>query len=267
MATSLGSFLRVLKWSYKNDFVEPFPEIVLFLGVVLIASNSFLDVAGATNLFVNLTWKSILILVIFVGIGGIRGYSLALEKGEITRQMLTLRVSRTKFIFLKWLSLFVIFFAVLLSVDAVAFFVFLGYFPSVTVYTLWGAAPVMVFALVLAEQVLLLLFLNSLVMLISFATRRTTVAMLVFLAFALFTAMPYSFVSSGIPNFLQLGYGDYTIVNGLSSYIYDLLYRPSAIAAAASPTMEVYLALIYRVLAGLGFFAVALQLFKGVDMD
>jgi hypothetical protein len=263
----LRSFLRILKWSYKNDFVEPFPEIVLFLGIVLIASNSFLDVTGTTNLFVSLTWKSILIIVIFVGIGGIRGYSLALEKGEITRQMLTLQISRTKFIFLKWLSLFAIFFAVLLSVDVVAFFVYLGYFPSFAAYALWSTAPVMVFALMLAEQVLLLIFLNSLVMLISFATRRTTVALLVFLAFTLFSAMPLSFVSSGIPNFLQLGYGDYTIVNGLSSYIYDLLYRPSALAAAASPTMEVYVALIYRVLAGLGLFALALQVFKGVDID
>lgn len=262
----MGDFLKVLRWTFKNDFVEPLPELVLLLGVVEVASHNFLGL-GTTGQFDNLTWNLDVLILIFVAIAGVMSYSLALERGQVAQQFLSLRVSRAKFVALKWASLFVTFVAFVLILDFVAFFLYLGYFPNFGSYSNWAAAPVFVFALMVGEQMLLLAFLNSLVMAISFGIRRTTVSLLVFLAFTLFTAGYISFGSTIIPQYLQLGYGDYLIVNSFSTYAFNVLYRPAAFALASAPDLTDCLALAYRVISAVVLFFAGLALLVRADLD
>lgn len=266
--TGLGDFARLLLWTYKNDFIEPFPEIVLFLSIVIVVDQSFLyGVDVASGVFANISWNLILLIIIFVGIGGSRSYGIALDRGEAVHQMLALRIPRWRFAFLKWLALFVTFASILLVVDFVAFFVYLGYFPSVSAYSLWGGAPLVTFGLAVGEQLALLFFLNSAMLMISFGVKRTTASLLIFLVFALLAARLYAVGPPGILGDFQLGYGDYNIVNSFSTYLFTLFYRPASQLANSSPSIDVVVGLLYRVLGGLILLLGGIQLFRRSDLD
>ena len=246
--------------------MEPLPELVLLLGVVSVASHKFLD-QGTSNLFESLTWNLDILLLIFVGIAGVMSYSLAMEKGQIAQQFLSLRVSRAKFVALKWTSLFVIFVIFALLLDFVAFFLYLGYFPNLGAYPNWGDSPGFTFLIMMGEQLVLLAFLDSLVMAISFGLRRTTVSLLVFLAFTLFSAGYLALGTSILPQYLQLGYGDYLVVNGFSTYVFSLLYRPETVVLSTAPALTDYLALTYRVLGTVILFLAGLAFLVRADLD
>jgi hypothetical protein len=262
----LSNLLRILGWTYKNDFVEPLPELILLLGVVSVASHNFLG-QGTSDLFSRLTWDLDIIILVFVAIAGVRSYSQALERGEVAQQFLSLRISRAKFVLLKWLSLFIIFVIFALTLDAVAFVLYLGFFPSVGSYSAWGDAPVLTFLVMLTEQIVFLAFLNSLVMAVSFGLRKTTVSLLVFFAFTLFSAGYLVLGSTFLPDYLQIGYGDYIAVNGLSTYAYDLLYRSAQVAQSSTPAMADYLALVYRALGAVILYFAGLGLLIRADLD
>ncbi|MDG7009086.1 MAG: hypothetical protein JRN06_12825 [Nitrososphaerota archaeon] len=264
----MKDFVSVLKWTFKNDFGEPFPELLVFLFVFVVATSNFIDAQGTDELFANLTWRVIIILIIMVGIGGMRSYSQALERGEMGLEMLNLRASRVRFAFLKYLAVLLIFAVILLVVDIVGFAEFLGYFPSIQYYSMWGSAPTATFAIMFLEQLLLLFFLNSVIFLIALAVRRPTVVLLGFFVFAIFLAMPSTFTQLKVPEYLQLGYGDYEIVNQLSGFFFVLFYRNTAsqIHIFAPNTVAVF-SLIYRGSVGVAALVSALQIFKKADMD
>ena len=263
---NMGNFEKILRWTYKNDFVEPLPELVLMLGMVSVVSHNFLD-QGTSGLFASLTWNLDILVLIFVGIAGVMSYSLALERGQIAQQFLSLRVSRARFVFLKWASLFVIFVVFVLLLDFVAFFLYLGYFPNLGAYPNWGESPGFTFLIMIGEQLVLLAFLNSLVMAISFGLRRTTISLLVFLAFTLFSAGYLTFGTSLLPQYLQLGYGDYMFVNSFSTYTFSLLYRPTSVVLSTAPTLTDYLALAYRVTGALVLFFTGMAFLVRADLD
>lgn len=262
----LSELGKVLRWTFKNDFVEPLPELVLLLCVISVASHNFLNI-GASDLFSSLTWNLDVLLLIFVGIGGAMSYSMALERGQLAQQFLSLRTSRTKFVLLKWTSLFIIFVALALPLDFAAFFLYMGYFPSLPAYSAWPDAPMLTFLIAVLEQMIFLAFLNSLVMAISFSIQRTTVSLLIFLAVGLFSAGYLSLGSVPIPDYLRLGYGDYLIVSSFSAYGFDLLYRPAAVVAASMPTVADLLALAYRSLGAFALFVVGLWGLVRADLD
>ncbi|MDG7008633.1 MAG: hypothetical protein JRN06_10410 [Nitrososphaerota archaeon] len=262
----MGDFAKVLRWTYKNDFVEPLPELILLLGVVSVASHNFLSV-GTSDVFESLTWNLDILILIFVGIAGVMSYSLAMERGQIAQQFLSLRISRARFVVLKWASLFAIFVIFALLLDFVAFFLYLGYFPNLGAYSNWGDGPGFAFLVMIGEQLVLLAFLDSLVMAVSFALRRTTVSLLVFLAFALFSAGYLTFGTSILPNYLQLGYGDYIVVNSFSTYVYSLLYRPAAVIISTAPTLTDYLALAYRMIGAVVLFFAGMAFLVRADLD
>jgi ABC-type transport system involved in multi-copper enzyme maturation permease subunit len=264
----MKDFVRVLKWTFNNDFAEPFPELLVFLFVFVVATSNFIDVGGTDQLFANLTWKVIVVLIIMVGIGGTRSYSQALERGEIGLEMLSLKISRIRFALLKYLAVFLIFAGILFVADVVAFFEFLGYFPSVQNYSMWGFAPTATFAIMFLEQLLLLFFLNSLIFLLALTAKRPTVVLLGFFVFAIFFAMPSMFTQLTIPKFLAIGYGDYEIVNQLSGFVFVLLYRNTTSQIAIfAPKTDAVLSLIYRGCVGAVTLIAALQVFKRVNMD
>ena len=229
-------------------------------------SHNFLGVETSEQ-FTSLTWNLDILILVFVAIAGAMSYSLALERGEVAQQFLSLRVSRARFVALKWASLFLIFVVFALLLDFVAFFLYLGYFPDFGSYSAWGIAPGLTFLIMVGEQFALLAFLNSLVMVASFGIRRTTVSLLVFLVFTLFTAGFFSFGSVVVPDYLRLGYGDYLIVNSFSTYAFDLLYRPATVALSNAPAVADYLALSYRVAGAAVLFFVGLALLVRADLD
>jgi hypothetical protein len=246
--------------------VEPFPELILLLGVASVSSIYSLGL-DSTNAFAKLTWSLIILILIFTAIGGVMSYCSALERGQVAQQFLLLRISRAKFAVLKWVSVFAIFAAFALLFDFTAFFLYLGYLPNPVEYSLWGEAPGFAFFIMVVEQLVLLAFLNSLVMAVSFGLRRTTISFLVFLAFTLFSAGYFPLGSVAIPDFLRLGYGDYLFVNGLSTYTFEVLYRPGSQALAFSLTTTDYLVLIYRAVGAIVFFIVSVTLFVRIDLD
>ena len=266
MWRGLGNFLKVLRWTFKNDFAEPLPELVLLLGVITVGSRNFLGVATSGQ-FASLTWNLDVLILIFVAIAGVTSYSLAFERGQVAQQFLSLRISRAKFVALKWASVFLIFVIFAMLLDFVAFFLYLGYFPNFLSYSGWGDAPGLTFLVMVGEQVVLLAFLNSLVMVVSFGTRRTTVSLLVFFAFTLITAGYFSLGSMTVPDYLRLGYGDYLIVNNFSAYAFDLLYRPATVALSNAPAITDYFALSYRMVGAVGLFFVGLALLVRADLD
>jgi hypothetical protein len=258
-----NNFLKITKWTFTNDLVVPFPEIVLFLFVILAASSTPLDAVEADSFLSTVSWEIIYILILFVGIAGIRGYSIALERGEIARQMITLRMSRLRFAFYKWLSLYSLLAVFLLIVDFVVFLLYFAFFPAPSFYIQWGEAPLFTWILMVAEQMLLLFFLNSIVMLISFAVRRSSsVALLVFFAFALLGTQ-LSTLGLNLSDYYQLGYGDYQIVNALSSYLLRLYEHSSATLSSDTILSGV----AYRAIVGAACFAIALWLVERIDMD
>lgn len=194
-------------------------------------------------------------------------YSLGLERGQVTQQFLSLRISRARFVALKWASLFVIFSTFALLLDAVAFFLFGGYFPTPETYSSWGSAPALTFFIMLVEQLLLLAFLNSLVMAISFGVRRITISLLVFFFFALYSSGFLTFGTNILPDFMRLGYGDYLVVNDISAYVFDLLFRPVAQALANAPTLMDYASLAYRGVGAVLLFLVGMGLLVRNDLD
>jgi hypothetical protein len=231
-----------------------------------VASHSLLGL-GTSDDFSSLTWNLDILILIFVAIAGVMSYSLALEKGQLTQQFLSLRVSRARLVVLKWMSLFVVFVAFAMLLDFTSFFVYLGYFPNLSAYSNWGGAPTYDFLIAVGEQLAFLAFLNSLVMAVSFGLKKTTLSLLVFLAFALFSAGFLTFGVATIPAYLQLGYGDYLIANGFSHFVFSLLYRSGPEIAASTPALVDYLGLAYRGAGAIVLFLVGLGLFVRADLD
>jgi hypothetical protein len=231
-----------------------------------VASHNFLG-QGTSDQFSSLTWNLDILILIFVAIAGVMSYSLALERGQVTQQFLSLRVSRARFVALKWTSLFAIFTAFALLLNLTSFFLYLGFFPNLGAYSNWGDAPLFTFLIAVGEQLVFLAFLNSMVMAISFGLRRTTLSLLVFLAFTLFSAGYLSFGSALIPVYLHLGYGDYIFVNSFSRYIFSLLYKSAPQIAATAPTLTDYLTLAYRGAGAIILFLVGTALFVRADLD
>lgn len=208
-------------------------------------------------------------IIILVGIAGARGYAIALERGELTRQMVGLRISRAKTVFLKWLSIFILCLLLLLGVDIAVFFSSLGYFPYANAYIAWGSAPLLAFAVTIVEQALLLAFLNSLSAAVSLIIRKTTVSLLIFFIVALLGVQLYVVGTTGGPlAYLQLGYGDYYITTDITNYLYYglLNYNPFS-ASFLQLGEQFYVGLAYRLAGAIVLLGVSIFAFMRADLD
>ncbi len=265
----MRTFLRVLEWTFRNDFVEPFIEIVLFIIIFIAASSTFINPGGNTQIFSSLTWNLIYIIVILVGIGGVRSYSLGLERGEVVRQMSSLRLTRSGFLWRKWLSLYLIFASMLLITDAIIFFEDFGFFPNPTLASNWGSFGLLTWVFMVPEQLALLVFLNSLVAILSLVFRNTTVSLLIYFVYTFLGVSLYTVSHLGVASYLQLGYGDYQIVNTASDHYFYLLYQPyNTIGLRVSAlNAAFYVGVIYRVVGGLIMLVLAALRFRGMDLD
>lgn len=260
--------LKVLGWTLKNDVVFPLPEIVLAFSLyIVLAKNSLTDTAP-TDVFENLTYDLIILVILFVGIAGARGYAIALERGELSRQMIGLRISRTRLLVLKWISVFILSFAILVTIDIAAFFSLVAYIPSISTYSVWGSAPLLAFAIMVGEQAILLAFLNSLSSTLSLAIRRTTVSLLVFFLVAFLGSQLYVVGTTGEPlSYLQLGWGDYKIVLDATQYAYYSIFNHNLVSAFGGLTEQFYIGLAYRTVGIVLLLAVSFYSFKRADLD
>jgi hypothetical protein len=266
-----SNLFKVVSWTIKSDIVFPFLEIVLAVSLYIILTKNPLSSSASSDLFTNLTWDLIYLIVIFVGIAGARGYAIALERGEIGRQMIGLRISRTKIILLKWLSIQLVSFVLILAVDIVAFFWVEGYFPSPAAYSIWGSAPLVAFLVMVLEQFLLIAFLNSLSAAVSLVLKRTIVSLLIFFIVTLLGVQLYvvgSTVTGGPFSYLQLGWGDYNIVMDITNYLYYgfLNYNPLS-ASFLHLSLQFYVGLIYRVLGAIALLWISILAFRRADLD
>lgn len=264
-----GNLLKVLGWTLKADIVFPFLEIVLFASLYLMLTENTLSGTASSDILESLTSNLLYLIILFVGIAGVRGYAIALERGELTRQMIGLGVSRAKIVVLKWLSLFIISLVLFVAIDAAVFIEFVGYFPSVTSYLIWGSAPLLAFAVVVGEQAILLAFLNSLSAALSLGIKRTTVSLLVFFIVAFLGTELYMFGTTGSPfSYLQLGYGDSNIVMEITQSVYSFFSDLSHITYFAPPvTEQFYIGLSYRIVGAIALLAISVFLFVRADLD
>lgn len=261
--------LRILGWTLKSDIIFPFPEIVLAVSIYIILRVIPMSSTASTDAFTNLTSNLIYLIIIFVGIAGARGYAIALESGEFGRQMIGLRLSRAKIVIFKWLSILIISLLLLFGVDIAVFFAVLGYFPYVSAYISWGSAPLLSFGVMVAEQALLLAFLNSLSAAISLVIRKTTVSLLVFFIVALLGVQLYMVgTSGGLFAYLQLGYGDYYIVMDSTNYLYYGFLNHNPLSAYFLQLGEqFYVGFVYRLIGAIVLLAVSIFSFMRADLD
>jgi hypothetical protein len=263
------NLLKILGWTLKCDIIFPFPEIVLAVSIYIILRGNPISDTASSDTFTNLTSNLIYLIIIFVGISGARGYAIALERGEFSRQMIGLSISRTRIVILKWFSIFILCLLLLLAVDIAAFFSTLGYFPYVNSYTVWGSAPLLAFAVMIGEQALLLAFLNSLSSAFSLIIRKTTVSLLVFFIATLLGVQLYMVGTTGGPlEYLQLGYGDYYIVMDSVNYIYYGFINHTPISASFLQLSEqFYVGLAYRAVGAIALLGVSILSFMRADLD
>jgi|GEM_PF-724695 ABC-type transport system involved in multi-copper enzyme maturation permease subunit len=265
----MGKFSGIMKWTFQNDMLPPFVEVILFLLVYLATSSYVLEVQSTLTMYYSLSWNLIYVIIFLVAISAVRAFSIATERGEISRQLMSGYTSRARFILAKFLSLYALTVVLLLVVDVVALFVYMGYFFSPSVYISLGTASLANWGISIMEQLLLLFFLDSLAMALSLLTKSTTISLLLFLVITLLGVNLYR---AGVPGWavnLQLGYGDYNIVNSITSYLFYITYEPNntAMATQLAPGVSVYVGIIYRLLGGSILFLISLFRFGTMDFD
>lgn len=269
LATRSGNLLKILRWTIKSDIIFPFPEIVFAVSVYIILGGNPISGTASTDAFTNLTSSLIYLIVIFVGIAGARGYAIALERGEFSRQMIGIRTTRARIVVLKWASTFILTLILFLGVDIAAFLFTLGYFPYVTAYIVWGSAPLLTFGVMIGEQALLLAFLNSLSAAVSLIIRKPTVSLLIFFIVAFLGVQLYMVGTTGGPlAYLQLGYGDYYIVMDSTNYLYYgfLNHNPLSLLFL-SLGEQFYVGLAYRLVGAVALLAISIYSFMRADLD
>lgn len=253
-------FSGIMKWTFQNDMMPPFLEVILFLMAYLATSSYSLDSGATLTTYSYLSWNLIYVMIFLVAISAVRSFSMATERGETSRQMMSGYTSRVRFVLAKFFSLYLCTAALLLVVDVIALFVYMGYFFSPSVYISLGSASLVVWGLAVLEQLLLLFFLDSLAVTLSLLTRSTTVSLLLFLVITLLGVNLYR---AGLPGWsvnLQLGYGDYNIVNTVSEY----LFNPRS---NAPPDFSIYVGVVYRAAGSLVLLLTSLFRFNTMDLD
>lgn len=265
----MGKLSGYLKWTFQNDMVPPFAELVLFLMVFSAVSSYSLDGQVTLTRYFSLTWNLAYIIILLVAISGARAFPLAIERGEIARQLVSGRTSRLGFVLAKFLTFFSSTVMLILVADVVALCVYMGYFFSPSAYISLGTASLVNWGIAVLEQLLLLFFLDSLAMALSLLTKSTTVSLLLFLVVTLIGVNLYE---AGLPGWavnLQIGYGDYNIVSAISSYLFSIAYEPGNIAmrSQTAPGIPVLIGIIFRLLGGLVLFLVSLFRFNTMDLD
>jgi hypothetical protein len=262
---SENKLMKELSWTLKIDIVFPFLEIILFISLYIMLVKNALIGSAAVYSLENVTIDLIYLIILLVGIAGVRGYAIALERGEISRQMIGLRISRCKVLALKWLSIFIISFIPLLVVDIAVFIAFVGYFPSINSYSDWGNAPVLAFFLMIGEQALLIAFLNSLSAALSFGIKRTTVSLLIFFLIAFLGSQFYLVGQTGVFGYLQLGWGDWNILVDTYQYLNQLIFVHTL--SSNQFNLEFYIGLLYRALGAVVLFLGSVLTFARADLD
>lgn len=263
----VANLLKVLGWTLKSDIVFPFLEIVLFVSIFIVLTKNSLSGTASTDMFESLTSDLMYLVILFVGIAGARGYAIALERGELSRQMIGLRISRGRIVILKWLSIFTLSFVLLFAVDLAAFFSLVAYVPYISDYIFWGSAPMVAFAVMVGEQIVLLAFLNSLSAALSLAIRRATVSLLLFFIVGFLGLRLYVTGTTGGPfAYLQLGYGDYGIVLEATQYLYAAIFNHSLVSGFLL-TEQFYVGLAYRAVGAVVLLAISIYSFSRADLD
>jgi hypothetical protein len=262
----MGRLLESMRWTFKNDFSEPFLELVLLIVVYLVAVEPAIHVGDISARFSNLSWTTIYPMIFLTGIGGIRSFSLAAERGELARQLIDQKLTRTLFLASKFLSFYVLTFVPLLMVDLVAYLEFKGYFFHLP-YTQLGTDFTLFFLVALLGQALLLFFLDSLVLALSVFLRKTTVVLLVFFAITILGVSLYVTNPPISLKYLQLGYGDFLITNDLAGYLeYVLTFGFSGLHLPVL-TQAFFFGVIYRVVGGVLLFMASILWFRRMDLD
>lgn len=267
----MGKLSRLTQWTLQNDLAFPFAEIILFLSAYEALSYSSVSAGGVLTMYDALTMNMIYIVVFLSAIAGARMFSMAIERGEISRQLVEARTSRVRFLLSKFASFYLLTFALVLVVDVAALFVYMGYFFDPAVYTSLGVASLTDWSLMLLEQLLLLFFLDSMIMFLSLVFRSATVSILVFLAV---TVLGVSLYTIGPPTWakdLQLGYGDWDIVNRSASYLFLTLVRHASgnlsLYSSQLPNFTTLVGFYYRLLGGLVLFIAGALRFNTMDLD
>lgn len=260
----MGFFRELVRWTYWNDMVAPFPEVVIFLLVYLAAANTILTPGGRVYAYENISWRLLYPLLLLVGLAGARAYASAIESGEASRQLLMANLNRRRFLLEKFTALFILEFALLIVADLVYLFEYLGYWPALQFYSEWAAAPLLAFGISLLEQALLVFFLNALIALVCVGLRNTNLSLLVYLAFSLAGAYFYEVNSPLILRFIQLGYGDWGIVNQLYPAMYSLLYYGGGLSGLSA---AFYVSVVFRGVGGACMLAAASLIFGRIDLD
>ncbi len=266
----MGRFGLISKWILQNDLAPPFLEVALLLLVFIASSRYTLFAPDAVTRYDYLTWDTIYVIIFLVAISVVRSLTTATERGETARQLTSSEhASRVGHILTKFLSLFTLTFLLILAVDLAALVIYMGYFFSPSVYGSLGSAPLFDWGIAVVEQLLLLFFLTSLAMALSLMTRSTAISLLVFLVV---TVLGVNLYAAGVPGWasaIQLGYGDWKIVNDLAQYTFIVVYEPGnkAMIAQLAPNLTIWIGILYRLLGGAVLLTASVLRFRRMDLD
>jgi hypothetical protein len=265
----MSRFSEILRWSLQSDMAFPFLEVVLFLVVYLSLSYHSLIAQDILERPITITSDLIYVIVLTAGIAGARAFSIALDKGELSRQFMTFGGTRLKFILHKFLSFYLTTLSLLVIANVTVFLVFMTSFFSPQVYINLGEQGPVIWVISLLEQMLLLFFLDSLIMVLSLGFRSATISLLLFFVV---TILGISFYRLDLPiwtQYMQLGWGDQTMVNTLVKYIFFNSYAPPSLHLPAYliPSLGFYVGIVYRAIGGIVFFFVSLLRFNSMDLD
>jgi hypothetical protein len=262
----MGRLLESLRWTAKNDMSEPFLELVLLVTVYQVASNVAIHVVDISSDFSNLSWITIYPILFLVGIGGVRSFSQAAERGELARQLIDHKTTRVRFLASKFLSFYIVSFVPLLVIDFIAYLEFEGYFFQLP-YTQLGTDPTLFFLVTVLGQALLLLFLDSLVLALSVFLRKTTVVLFAFLAITILGVYLYAASPPISVKYLQLGYGDSVIANDFGGYLeYVLTFGFSGLHLPVL-SQSFLIGVAYRLIGGTMLLVASLFWFRRTDLD
>jgi hypothetical protein len=261
---------KIMQWTLQNDLTLPFLEIILFLAAYEAITDYTILGTDALTRYTSLTWNMIYVIIFLSAIGGVRVFSMAVERGEVSRQLVDSGSSRHRFILSKFASFYITTLLVLLIADVVALLVYMGYFFDISVYTVIGTASLLNWAVMIAGQMLLLFFLDSLIMSLSLFFRSATVSILIFLAVTVLGVSLYTF---GLPSWakdLQLGFGDYEIANKVTAYAFYTVIRHASnlsVVSAAIPNLTTFYGILYRLVGGIALFIAGVFRFNTMDLD
>ncbi len=265
-----GRFRLTSRWTFQNDLAPPFLEVALLLLVFIAGSRYTLSAESAVTRYEYLSWDMIYVIIFLVAISVVRSLTIAIEKGETARQLLSSdSSSRTRYILSKFLSLFTLTFLLVLAVDVVALAIYMGYFIAPAAYGSLGSAPLLDWGFAVLEQLLLLFFLISLAMALALVTRSTAITLLVFLVV---TVVGVNLYAAGVPGWasaIQLGYGDWKIVNNLAEYAFTVAYAPWNRPQVAQLMLNtsLWVGVFYRLLGGAVLLVVSVLRFRRMDLD